>query len=295
MNLDHVVFGGGGMHGVMYLGALIGVVGNSLDKYDTWRGRLKAVAGSSIGALIGYLITIWNPWRVLEFVKQAGFQSLGKGLLDQDWKGLAADKALNSGRELNALLQKGMLDTAGSENATFQDVYKLTNVLFIVTVTNSTTGMTHYWSHVNTPNIAVWMALRASVSIPYVFPEFKVGSGTYIDGGVTCNLPCHLFPARRTLSLFVQPRTRDWFTPGALIDFYSNAAQLGSFRVQPLYALNSVPCVPGTDTVSAFNFGAGNAQLDNLVMQGVRSWNAVMFRNLLLYFLLTYAMIRHAR
>jgi len=293
MKLDHVVFGGGGMHGVMYLGALIGFVGDSREVYDTWRHGLKAVAGTSVGALIGYLVTVWNPWRILEFVKQAGFQDLNKGLFNRDWTGLSEDKALNSGKELNALLRKGMLDTTGSEEATFEDVYKLTGVTFIVTVTNSGSGHTQYLSHINSPKMLVWMALRASVSLPYVFPEFKIGAQKYIDGGVTCNLPCHLFPAHRTLTLFVQPKKREWFTPGALIDFYSNAAQLGSFRVQPLYALNSIPCIPGLDTVSAYNFGASNSELDSLFMQGVKSWNAVVFRNSLLYFLVCYAMLRH--
>jgi predicted acylesterase/phospholipase RssA len=282
MGLDHVVFGGGGMHGIMYLGALIGFFGNSKAAYTAWRAQLKSVAGTSVGALVGFLITIWDPWQILEFVKTAGFKELDQKLFDQDWKGLCMELSVNSGRQLNLLIQKGMLQSTGSENTTFRQAYEQSGIHFIATVTNSQTGGTHYWSHTNMPDLPVWKALRASVSIPYVFPEFVIEDGRYIDGGVTCNIPCHLFPARQTLVMYVQIRRKRSLTPGTLLDWYSNSAQLGCFRAKPLYALNSVPCVPDSNSVSQYNFGASSEDMDDLVLQGLRCWNAMVSRNIML-------------
>jgi predicted acylesterase/phospholipase RssA len=295
MGLDHVVFGGGGMHGIMYLGALIGFVNNSQARYEAWRAQLKSVAGTSVGALVGFLITRWDPWQILEFVKTAGFKELDQMLFDQNWKTLCMEMSVNSGRQLNKLIKKGMLESTGSEDTTFREAYAQSGIHFIVTVTNSQTGGTHYWSHANMPDLPVWKALRASVSIPYVFPEFVIGNGRYIDGGVTCNIPCHLFPAYRTLVLYVQIRKKRSLTPGTLLDWYSNSAQLGCFRAKPLYALNSIPCVPGVNSVSQYNFGASSEDMDDLVLQGLRCWRAMQTRNFMLVHLVMVAQWLHQK
>jgi len=270
------------MHGVMYLGAILGYVDNCPVKFRKWQMELKCVAGTSVGALVGVLITLWSPWRILEFVKTAGFRNLDEKLFDQDWRGVCTERCVNSGRQLNNILRAGMQESTGSCHTTFSELYKLTGIKFIVTATNSSTGRTQYWSHANVPDLQVWQALRASVSVPFVFPEFEVNGQSYMDGGVTCNLPCHLFPAHRTLVLYVQIRRCSALTPKSLLDFYTNAAQLGSFRLQPLYALNSIPCVPSESSVSPFNFGATPAELDSLLIRGIHCWNAVVSRNQIL-------------
>ena len=284
MDLEHVCFGGGGMHGFMYPGALLALFNNSVEAYRVWQGRLKSVAGTSIGALVGYLVMLWDPLRILAFMKAAGFQQLRQGLFDQDWMRVAAAKAVNSGKELNALLRQGVQQSVGQEDATFLDLYRRTGITYIVTVTCSSSGQTRFWSHANQPHLPIWKAIRASVSLPYVFPEFELDGVKYIDGGMTCNLPCHLSPPERTLVMYVQVRRPNGLTPLSLLDLYMNAAQLGSFRVQPLYALNAIPCVPAEDSVSPYDFGATDAALDALFLQGIRSRRAVARRNKLLVY-----------
>ncbi len=281
-SMENVVFGGGGTHGFMYVGALLALFKGSPEAYQQWHRGLKSVAGTSIGALVGYLVTLWNPARILSFMKAQGFASVRKTLFDQDLVRIATAKSVNSGTELNRLLREGVMLSSGSEETTLAQLYKMTGITFVVAVTSSASGQTRFWSHVNMPDLPVWKAIRASVSIPFVFPEFEVGGVRYIDGGMTCNVPCHLFPAERTLVLYVQARRPAALTPITLIDLYMNAAQLGSFRVEPLYALNSIPCVPAADSVSPYSFGASGAELDALVMQGVRSWQAVVRRNKLM-------------
>lgn len=287
MALTHAVLGGGAMHGFMYLGALMALFGNSQSRYATWRRGLRSIAGTSIGALIAFLLTLWDPWRVLAFLKGIGFQSIEDTLFNQNWAGLTTQKSVNSGIELDKLLRRGIADSAGDADATFADVHARTGVTLVVTVTCSSNGRTQYWSHVNKPAMPVWQALRASVSLPYVFPHFAVDGLLYIDGGITCNVPCHLFPPGETLVLYVQARAPAGGTalgPSSLFDVYTNAAQLGSFRAEPLYALNSIPCVPAADSVSPYNFGATGDALDALVAQGIRSVHAVFLRNRLLLY-----------
>jgi predicted acylesterase/phospholipase RssA len=285
MNLDHAVFGGGSMHGFMYLGAIIGFVNNRKDVFEQWQSKLKAVAGTSIGSLFAYLITLWDPWQILEFMKTAGFKGLHERFFDQNWESVRAEACINSGKEVDVLLQRGVAQSFGQMDATLKDHYDRTGIVLIVTVTEACSGHTHYWSHKNMPHFPIWKALRASISLPYVFPAFQLGQNKFIDGGVTCNIPCHLFPARRTLVLYVQSRRPDTVSPQTLVQLYANAAQLGCFRTKRLYALNCIPCVSASDSVSAYNFGASNDQLNMLVRQGILSYNAVILRNKLLVYI----------
>jgi predicted acylesterase/phospholipase RssA len=275
----YLVFGGGTLHGCMYLGALIAMFNNNRIGYANWARTLKGVAGTSVGALIAALLTVWDPWTIWEYVKTKGFRKIAESLFDQNIVQVTKGMSINSGRALETLLQKGMHDLTGNPNITFTELYKLTGKTLVVTVTNLDTGFAEYWSAATVPRMEVWRALRASVSLPILFPPFKVSNALYTDGGLACNVPCQLFPAAETLTFFVHaPVTEQTQTPGYLRQlayYYSDAAQLGQFRAVPAYAVRSVPCKAAPHSASSFALNASNEEIDALVAQGALCWNAV--------------------
>jgi predicted acylesterase/phospholipase RssA len=242
------------------------------------------------------MLTVWDPWTIWNYVRTTGFRKIAETLFDQNILRITEGMAINSGAALENLLQQGMQDLANDRNATFEDLYRKTGKKLVITVTNVRTGFAEYWSVDNVPRMEVWRALRASVSLPILFPAFKIANAKYTDGGLACNIPCQLFPADRTLTLFVHAPTVDqggitsnYFRQ--LMHHYSDAAQLGQFRVQPLYACRSVPCMAAPTNVSAYALNATNEEIDALVLQGARCWAAVCARNVLIgcsiYFLKT--------
>jgi len=123
--------------------------------------------------------------------------------------------------------------------------------------------------------------------VPFLFPSSFVDGREYVDGGIVCNVPCHLFPADATLTVFVHTTIHDE-KPGLLselLSLYRSSAQLGQMRCAPLYALHSVPCIPTTGGMGAYDFDATDEHIDRLVQQGMLSLYVVRIRTLIIVFL----------
>jgi len=77
---------------------------------------------------------------------------------------------------------------------------------FIAVCSDLQTGVARLWSSELTPDMPVWQAILASMSIPDVFPEFE---GRYVDGGLVCNIPVQYLPGKNPrLGLMVHEYTK---------------------------------------------------------------------------------------
>ena len=290
---EYVVVGGAGMHGLMYIGVLMGLCNHDRETYAAWYSRVRGLAGASAGALVTFMILCGlDPWqmrreivlcdlgRVLEHVSQSSVEDIRKmGALTS---GKAADDAT---RELVCRL-------TGDSDTTFTALHGRTKRTFIVTVSNADTGRTEYWSHWSKPDMPVWLALRCSSSVPVIFNAHSVMGSAMYDGGITCNIPCHLFPAHATLTLFncmdYLTATRAASASASKLTEISTLAkmtwmnqQLGAMRALPLYAIRSVPCVAASNAVSAYTYNATLEEIDVLICNGLASLHGVLLRNLL--------------
>ena len=60
---------------------------------------------------------------------------------------------------------------------------------FVVVGCNLSLKKTEYFSHTTTPNMMVWLALRISSNLPFLFNSIKYNDSYYLDGGITSNYP----------------------------------------------------------------------------------------------------------
>lgn len=289
-----VVLGGGAMYGIMYIGALLELCNYDRAAYAAWLARLTDVAGTSAGALIGFLIAAGvDPWVMRDLVHRCNLGRIVHGLLDLEPEDIARQWALSSGRQMDNALQEVVAAVTGRVDITMRELYARHKRSFTVVACNDTRGVTEYWTHVNQPDLPVWRALRCSASVPGLFPGCALNGDTLYDGGVTCNLPCHLFPPEQTLTLLVHSDfTRD--STAATSSFgsfvhrqfllYSSAAQLGPMRACPQVAMNAVPCAvqARTDTgkLGQFCFNASPKLIDDLIADGATCARSVLARDL---------------
>jgi len=266
----------------MDLGALIGMFGGRREAHGTWLGGLEALAGTSVGSLFACMLSVWDPWQIWDYIRTTGFREIARDLFDQDLREATKHQSLNSGKALRCMLRKGLRDMVGDPDMTLAGWYLHTGKRLVITVTNMDTGQAEFWCHRTMPTLEVWKALRASVSLPLLFPVFVVRGHRYSDGGVACNIPCHRFPAAETVTFFVNSPEGDDSDSylRTLVNHYSLSAQLGSMRAEPRYALNSVVCMAATDNVSPYALNASSGEIDALVEQGARCWRALALRNL---------------
>jgi predicted acylesterase/phospholipase RssA len=207
-----VVFGGGAMFGAMYIGALQALSASDEARYREWARRLQGCAGTSAGAILAFLVAAGlDPWTMKGLLDDFDIGSIVHDVRAPVLREVLARGGLSSGLALDQLLRNIVRAAVGQEDITlgsFGIQRQLATGIqpatcLIITVTNAHSGAVEFWSPTSKPDVPLWHALRASASVPGLFPAYILDGVPYHDGGVTCNVPCHLFPAQETLTLMV--------------------------------------------------------------------------------------------
>ena len=109
-------------------------------------------------------------------------------LANKDWSGLASVS-------LGRLATRGAANSADAlerrlwhdfGHSTFADAFELSGKRLVVCVSNAKTKRPEFWDHLTHPHTPLRQAVRASVSVPFVFPPAVVDGGRYVDGNVLC-------------------------------------------------------------------------------------------------------------
>ena len=187
----NLVFEGGGVKGVAYVGAL-----EELDKRGIVKS-IKRVGGTSAGAINALLLSLGfnldetrqilsdlnfnnfmdDTWGVVRdtnrLIERFGWY---KGDFFKRWVGdLIREKTRNEYSTFNEFKAKG-----------FRDLY--------VIGTNLSTGFAEVFSYEHTPRMRVADAVRISMSIPLFFTAVRnMREDLYVDGGVLDNYPIKVF------------------------------------------------------------------------------------------------------
>lgn len=215
----NLVFQGGGVKGVAYLGAL-----KVLDSQGILEG-VDRVGGTSSGAIVGMLLGL--GYSVNEM--QTHFASIDfKKWLDSDWSmpynmvKTGAVSGMYKGEEFHSWVKAMVAIKAGSPDATFEDIatmYKKAkegdlkffrdkfpepgraeeimanakNFREMHFMTTRLNGGAEIMSHEATPDVAVADAVRASMSIPFFFRAHQIKGRLYVDGSAVSNYPVTMF------------------------------------------------------------------------------------------------------
>lgn len=209
-----LVLEGGGVRGIAYSGVVkILSVSGVLEE-------VKHVAGSSIGAISSLLIALgFSSDEIEDLLKTLPLNEFLEG--EKPWpitpsliiKGKQyyniinnEGHSLSSGKKLMEWLEKCVERKMGNKSATFVDLAKRAEhssqyKLLYVTGSNFTKNRIEVFSHFDTPNMPIALAVRISAAYPSVFKgiEYDTGQGMnlYVDGGVMNNLPSFIFNNRR--------------------------------------------------------------------------------------------------
>ena len=201
MNITHLVLSGGGMRGVIFVGALRYMYINNIHK------NIKHIAGCSIGALIGLMmafkLTIEEMEEILYICKDDNelcYLSIKKYIRLMTEYGLFNTEILikhlkniikKKYPEMCLLNEYNTMDI--SETITFSQLSKSFGVNIYISCTNINTCDNEIFSLETTPNICVYKACCASMAIPLLFKPINIGDYYYYDGALTNNFPIKIF------------------------------------------------------------------------------------------------------
>ena len=165
--MNDLFIGGGGFNGIMFIGALEYLHNNELLD-------IKRFYGCSIGCLIGILYITGNkPKDIFNFLLDIDL----KNLIKYDISNVNKDNCL-----LNDDLFDKLIEKIPSEIITMKDFSDTYNTEINIHTTNITDNKYNIFNNIDTPYVNIRDAIKASMSIPFLFKPVEINSKLHIDG-----------------------------------------------------------------------------------------------------------------
>lgn len=274
MNTKYLVFSGGGVRGLAYLGiveVLRTLFANcGLCLFD----ELQGYAGASAGAVFSMLLCVGCRGPVLweETMKS----EMEQVVTDFQITDLVTKWGLNSKSRVNSRLKGILRRHAGDPNITFRQLADRSKKELVVAVCCVETGEIEHHSAATTPDYLVWKSVSASMSIPLVFAPEKIGARHYCDGGILDNCPI-VFDIEKSL-VFVLGRAKRSERPvnGFMSYFFRvmmmpmNAIQSQRLRAVDPRFKNRIVHVVLPKWFSSFDFNISEEKKRDIALVGAR-------------------------
>ena len=198
-DIDALVFQGGGVKGIAYVGSLqkMKVDGFELPKIKHFAGTS---AGSQIAALLACGYTEDELRDILYTLNMSKFKDGSFGFLQDTWR-LFTKFGYYKGDFIESFVDDLIQKKLQKKKATFQDLYNAIGVTLRITGTCLSTGTLDYFDKDLTPNMPICRAVHISSCIPVFYAAVKHDDKYYVDGAVLRNLPIMAFPKNKTLFL----------------------------------------------------------------------------------------------
>jgi NTE family protein len=196
----NLVFEGGGVKGIAYIGAM-----QVLEQRQILKG-IKRVGGTSAGAINALLFSLGYTIReqrdILSSTDFKAFMDDSFGLI-RDIRRLAKEFGWHKGEFFSNWIGELIKKKLGRETATFKALENAGYPALYVTGTNLSSGYSEVFSVERDANMPLASAVRISMSIPLFFAAVRYGENNdvYVDGGCMRNYPIKLFDRERYIDM----------------------------------------------------------------------------------------------
>jgi predicted acylesterase/phospholipase RssA len=194
---DTLCISGGGIH-------MLSLIGAYYKLPLTIISNIKKYYGTSAGAVMVFLISIGYTQKEL-YLLGSNFD-ISKLLSKKiDIFNIINNNGIDNGYKLEKLLRLLLNKKLNITDITFGELYNLNSIELNIITTNYTKKKEFIFNYLNTPNISIIIAVRASLSIPLFFFPIKIGKDEFIDGGVSNNFAYNHCNPNTTLGLRILP------------------------------------------------------------------------------------------
>lgn len=200
-SIEYLSFEGGGLTGRRYMGAITALRFHLNDGWESWWNGIKGVSGTSIGGFAALIMVLnLNYEQMMKIFMETAERD---NWIKHPDIGLAVKNfGIDAGHGIRATV-KLILETGGlSQNASIEDLCRLTRKDVLFVSTDMRTGKQFYISQQNAANMLVTDALYASACLPGVYVPFQFQNKILIDGCMSENRP-NVFPKDRTLFFLI--------------------------------------------------------------------------------------------
>ncbi|SFM79850.1 patatin-like phospholipase family protein [Nitrosomonas communis] len=197
----NLVFEGGGVKGIAYVGALDVLIDKAIIS------NIQRIGGTSAGAINAILLGLgFTPQETQDILWSLDFNEF----LDDSWGNVRDTARLieqfgwYKGDYFRDWIGKLIKEKTGNSEATFADIEAMKQKRGFKSLyfmgTNLSTLFSEVFSAEHTPRTCVADAVRISMSLPLFFATKRSSRGdVYIDGGILDNYPIKLFDRKKYL------------------------------------------------------------------------------------------------
>ena len=189
LNITHLVLSGGGMRGVIFIGALRYLYIENLHK------NITHIAANSIGSYVALFITFK---LTIEEIETIIYNSIGDTNLckipTKNYYKLISNLGLCSISHFMEYLRKLLrIKYPEMKDITFKEASKKFGINLYFSTTNINRCENRIFSIEDTPDVSIFTACEASMAIPLIFNPVAIDGEYYYDGAFSNNFPIKIF------------------------------------------------------------------------------------------------------
>jgi len=182
MKIDTLIFAGASSKAIGYIGSLYAINNCKLINLK----NIKNIIGCSSGAIFGFFLLLnFNTTMMYKLLQKIDIIDLKNFNSDE----LFINNGILNNNNIKKFLKTCIKNKYNLNDISFLELYKKTNINFIVKVYNLSLQKTEYFSYKNQQNMSVLDAIQISTCIPIIFKPIKYNGNYYIDGGIHNNIP----------------------------------------------------------------------------------------------------------
>lgn len=185
----NVVFSGGGIKGLAYIGVV--------EYFEENKLKINNISGTSIGSLLSVMINLGYSSSEMKNIAL----NLDINMLENiDINLFLKEYGLDDGKKI-AYFIKYLFKTKGyKETTSFKQLYEATGMHLFITCCNIEDYSQKIFDYLETPNEEIWFACKCSMSIPLIW---TLSEQKYIDGCFSRNIPMEVFPIENTIGFYL--------------------------------------------------------------------------------------------
>lgn len=211
--ITHLAISGGGSSGIKFAGSL---------KYLEETNQLcniKTILGTSIGAIIGVLLSYSTVDHIIENIKYLqgvlDINNIDLNLLILEYGFISKTTIIQS---IEYILKKTFKTVP-----TLLELFKFSKKEVIITSFNLNKQHIEYFSYSTHPNVLVSTALSLSINIPFIFEKEVFNDELYVDAGIVNNLSWEYFskiPTKNKLGIYLYIEDKPKITSNIKLNEY---------------------------------------------------------------------------
>jgi NTE family protein len=278
LHFENIVFEGGGIKGVAYIGAL-----KALNKLDKMK-HIKRTIGTSVGSIFALLTSMKCTDEQIDKYFWTLLNEMTKfhDNIFTETSNFINNMGLHNNENMYNAVNLIISELYNKNNITFAQLYELTNTELTVVATCLSTRKIAYFNHTSYPDMEVAKSIQISTSVPLFYTMTKWDNMIWADGAIVENFPIEYFDNsdgtfdENTLGFLFEYDTKKQklYSIDNLVDLFGgieNTFLENNVRQSINKTQNRFIIDIDTGDISSLDFNIPQDKLDFLINQGLKS------------------------